>query len=182
MSHLPPAAQVLLMALAITAAVYDLRFRRIPNWLVLSGLLLGIGLNTLLFQIAGLRFSGLGAGLALLVYVPLYVLRAMGAGDVKLMAAVGAIVGPWNWLGIFLLTALAGGVIAILLLVIKGRLRTALWNAGYILREMSQFRAPYLKREELDVSHPQAVTLPHGSVIGLGCIAFLIIAACGGLV
>ena len=70
------------------AAVYDIRFRRIPNWLVLTGLVLGLGLNTFLFRWPGARASLLGIGLAFLIYFPLYLLRGMGAGDVKLMAAI----------------------------------------------------------------------------------------------
>ena len=54
----------------------------------------------------------------LLVYVPLYLIRGMGAGDVKLMAAVGAIAGPGHWLGIFLATAVIGGVVSLLVMAV----------------------------------------------------------------
>src|SRR5262249_21483655 len=82
MSFPPIAIQLVLSVLVIVAAVYDARFRRIPNWLVLSGLVLGIGLNGFLFEWSGLRTSFLGLGVAFLVYFPLYLLRGMGAGDV----------------------------------------------------------------------------------------------------
>jgi prepilin peptidase CpaA len=83
--------KVVLLALVLTAAFYDLRWRRIPNWLVLAGVLLGFGLNGFLSgaPLRGLLQALLGFGLASLVYFPLYVIRAMGAGDVKLMMAVG---------------------------------------------------------------------------------------------
>src|SRR2546425_3492211 len=96
LTPLPLELQVLLVLIVGTAAIYDLRFRRIPNWLVLLGLVFGLGMNTYLFHWEGLRRAGLGLGLAFLVYFPLHLLRAMGAGDVKLMAAVGSIVGPVN--------------------------------------------------------------------------------------
>ena len=177
MIHLPVIVQIVLGALVAVAAIYDVRWRRIPNWLVLSGPLAGFTLNPLLYGWAGLKLSLLGFGLAMLVYFPLYVVHGMGAGDVKLMAAVGAIAGPAAWFNILLLTALLGAAIAFVLLLLRGRLRSTLWNVGYILSELMRFRAPYLRREELDVNHPTAVTLPHGATIALGCLCFLAAAA-----
>src|SRR6266436_6462147 len=120
--------QIVLALVVIVAAIYDVRFRRIPNWLVLAGLVLGIGFNTFLFEWGGLRHSLFGLGLGLLIYFPLYLLRGMGAGDVKLMAVIGSIVGAANWLGIFLITAVLGGLVAMILLLVRGRLRNSLWN------------------------------------------------------
>jgi prepilin peptidase CpaA len=177
MIHLPVIVQVLLGALVGVAAIYDIRWRRIPNWLVLTGLLVGLTLNPLLYGWTGLKLSLLGLGLAMLVYFPLYAVHGMGAGDVKLMAAIGAIAGPDAWFNILLLTAVLGAAIALLLLLLRGRLRSTLWNVGYIISELMRFRAPYLRREELDVNHPTAVTLPHGATIALGCLCFLVAAA-----
>lgn len=70
MSLPPLVCQVVLVLLVLVAAVYDARYRRIPNWLVLSGLVLGLGFNTLLFEWRGLRYSLLGLGLGLLIYFP----------------------------------------------------------------------------------------------------------------
>jgi prepilin peptidase CpaA len=169
----PPAVfQVVLALVVIVAAVYDVRFRRIPNWLVLSALVLGIGLNTFLFEWSGLRFSLKGLGLGLVVYFPLYLLRGMGAGDVKLMAAIGSIVGAANWFGIFLITALLGGLLAIILLVGRGKLRSSLWNVGFLIQKLSTLQAPYA-REELDISSPKSMKLPHGLVIACGSLLFL---------
>ena len=60
----------------------------------------------------------------------MYMLHMTGAGDVKLLAAVGAMVGCSDFMGIFLLTALIGGVLAIILMLVKGRVRQTLWNVG----------------------------------------------------
>src|SRR5438552_10022495 len=131
---LPPLVfQVLMVLLVSTAAIYDVRFRRIPNWLVLIGLLLGLGFNVFLFEWRGLRLSLLGLGLASLIYFPLYLLRGMGAGDVKLMMALGSMVGWANWFGIFFITSILGGAVAMLLLVSRGKLRTALLNIQFLL-------------------------------------------------
>jgi len=166
---------ILLLALVIVAAITDLRSRRIPNWLTLSGVLSGLGMNIFLAEQwwEGLKFSliGLGAGFGL--YVILYVLRAMGAGDVKLMAATGAIVGWQNWFGIFIVTALLGGVLAIVFSILKKRLGTTFWNVGFILSEMKHGRPAYLGKEELDVKSAKAMRMPHGAVIALGTFIFV---------
>lgn len=173
---LPPVVfQILLVSLVLTASVYDIRFRRIPNWLVLTGLALGVGLNTILSGWTGARSSLLGFALAFLVYFPLYLLRGMGAGDVKLMAAVGSVVGAANWFGIFTITALLGGVIAVILLLARGRLRNALWNVGFLLQKIVAFKAPYA-REELDLSSPKSIKMPHGVVVAGGSVLFLVAA------
>src|SRR5262252_6472258 len=177
----PPGAEALLLAVVLGAAVYDVLYRRIPNWLTVSGVVLGLILNSFLFQSAspsvfgfsGLFFALKGLFLAFGVYVVLYAMRAMGAGDVKLMAAVGAIVGWENWFGIFIITAILGGVLSLVLVVSKGRLQKTLFNVGFILSEMKSGRPAYLKNEELDVKSKKALGLPHGAVIALGCVLFL---------
>jgi prepilin peptidase CpaA len=173
LTYLPPILQALLVLVVATAGIYDLRFRRIPNWLVLVGLVLGFALNAYLAGWAGLKTAGMGLGLAFLVYFPLYLLRAMGAGDVKLMGAVGAIVGPGNWLAVFVITAIIGGVVALFVLLFAGRVQKTFWNLGWILNEVIHLRAPYHSSEELDVRSPRAMRLPHGAVIALGAVVFL---------
>jgi prepilin peptidase CpaA len=175
MSDFPLVLQLVLAAVAVVAGVWDLRTRRIPNWLVLTGLLLGFLLNGFLFLGPGLVRSALGFGLALLIYFPMYLLRGMGAGDVKLMAALGAIAGWQRWIGIFIVSGILGGILAVLLTLARGRLRTTLWNVGFILSELAHFRAPHLTRAELNVDNPKAVTLPHGTVIALGVVVLLIL-------
>jgi prepilin peptidase CpaA len=171
---LPPIVlQVILLLTVCVAAIYDLRYRRIPNWVVLIGLLLGIGVNTFLFQWAGLERSLIGAAVGFLVYFPLYLLRGMGAGDVKLMAAVGAIVGWADWIGIFFLTALVGGFAAIALLASRSQLRRGFSNAGYLVIQLLSFRLPYARKEELDVKSEKSVKLAHGVTIAWGSVLFL---------
>ena len=164
--------QVVLVLMVTLAAVYDIRFRRIPNWLVLTGLVLGLGLNTIWFQWPGVRTSLLGIGLAFLIYFPLYLLRGMGAGDVKLMAAIGAIVGAADWLGIFVVSAVLGGIAATILLLSRGKLLNSLWNIGFLFQRLFSLKAPYA-REELDISSPRSLKLPHGVAIAGGSIIFL---------
>ena len=173
LTQLPAVMQVVLVLTVVTAASYDLRYRRIPNWLVLAALVVGFGLNTFLFEMAGLKRAALGMALALAIYFPLYLLRAMGAGDAKLMAALGSIVGPGNWIVLFVATAVLGGIVAVIVLLFAGRIRKTFWNVGWIINEIIHFRAPYHSSEELDVRSARAMRLPHGVAIALGSIAFL---------
>jgi prepilin peptidase CpaA len=177
---LPPGLQVLLALVAVVAGIYDIRYRRIPNWLALAGLLAGIAMNTFLFDLSGLKAAGMGLGLAFLIYLPLYLLRAMGAGDVKLMAALGAIAGPGNWFILFLFTAILGGFLGVIFLLFKGRIRKTFWNMGWILHEILHLRAPYHSSEELDVRSDRAVRMPHGAVIALATLALLSVQAIRG--
>jgi prepilin peptidase CpaA len=177
LERLPWIIQLLLAAMVLTAGYFDLRYRRIPNWLTLPGFLVGLALNAFLSFRPGqgllLRNAALGLALAMLVYFPLYLLRGMGAGDVKLMAAIGSLVGWRDWLAIFVFSGIIGGVLAVVLMLAKGRMRKTLYNTGHIVWEMVHLRAPHLRSEELDVSNPRAFTLPHGAVIALGALALL---------
>jgi prepilin peptidase CpaA len=170
----PPGINVTLISLVLVAAFCDLRYRRIPNWLTISGVLAGIALNSFIYRgWPGLRLSLAGLAVGFAAYFFLYSLRAMGGGDVKLMTAIGALVGIRDWFGIFLITAIVGGVAGFAMVAMRGRLKKTLWNVGFILSEMKRGRPAYLGREELDVRSPKSVGLPHGAVIALGAILFL---------
>ncbi len=177
MTYLPPVVQALLALVVIIAGVSDFRTRRVPNWLTLSGVVLGIGLNSFLYETEGLWTSLKGLGLALLIYLPLYMLRGMGAGDVKLMAAVGAIAGPANWFGILVLTSVFGALSAIVLVTFKHRLRQTFLNIWVILISLRHRQAPFESNPQLDVRNEQAIRLPHAVVIACGTLTFLAAAA-----
>lgn len=177
LSYPPLIFRVLLILITFVAGAYDIRYRRIPNWLTLMGVLFGLGFHAFLFEWPGIVFSAKGLALAMLIYFPLFVLRGMGAGDVKLMAAVGALVGAWNWIGIFVITGVLGGLFAILLAMSHGALRKTVQNVIYLLTEIAHLRRPYVGRSELDIRNPNALRLPHGAVIALGSGLFLLAAA-----
>lgn len=168
--------QILVAAIVLVAAATDLRSRRIPNWLTLSGVCAGLLMNYFISGLPGIRTSLSGMLLGFGAYFVLYCLRAMGAGDVKLMAAVGAIVGPANWVAVFIATAVAGGVLAVALMIWKGRVKETLGNTLFIFGELLQFRAPHKKRTHLDVKDPRALNMPHGVAIAAGTVACLLLA------
>lgn len=128
-------AIVLLLVSAATA--FDVRSHRIPNWLVFSGALVGIVYHA--FSPYGLgAFSSLkGLVVGLAAFMPLYMLRAMGAGDVKLMAMVGAFLGPASALGAVLTTFIAGGVLAIAAAIRNRAMPRLLENLRFMMADVT---------------------------------------------
>ena len=169
------AIKVTLLGIALLAGIWDWRSRRIPNWLTLSGAAAGIGMNALFAGQPGVQASIFGLLVAIGIYVPLYLLRGMGAGDVKLMAALGAIAGPRNWLMIFLASALLGGFMAVIVALRRGRLRQTWWNTGTILFALSHGVKPYEANPDLDVHNEKALRIPHGTVIAGGVVLSLLL-------
>src|SRR5260370_1495562 len=106
MTPLPLASEIALAGLVVVAAVYDIRLRRIPNWLAAAGFCLGFILKTAILRLDGLALAGLGAMLALALYLPLFALRALGGGDVKLMCAIAALTVPRNLIILLLLPSI----------------------------------------------------------------------------
>lgn len=171
-------AMGVLLPLLVVACWQDYGNYQIRNTLVLAGALLGISLNTLLFASTGTLDSLTGCGIGLLLLLPFYLLRVMGAGDVKLMAMVGAFVGPTDILGIFLSTLIAGGMLALIVSLHKGMLRRLLENIiGIFIRAFRIDKSSSLQ-DSLPVSDTTAGSvgkLPYAIAITLGTVAFLII-------
>lgn len=101
------------VALLAIATVTDLAWRRIPNWLTGPFLVAGIAVSGWLHGWRGVAQSGEGIGLGLLLYGILFWLGGMGAGDVKLCAAIGAWIGPGQLFLAMIFAALAGGLMAL---------------------------------------------------------------------
>lgn len=173
---LHPALQIGLLTLVVTAAIYDLRFRRVPNWLTLAGVVVGVGGHAAVSGWAGCKTALAGLGLGFGAYLVLYLLQGVGAGDVKLMAAVGAIAGSRDWLLIFLFTAMSGGLLALIVITMRGRVRTTLRNIGFVFGELLHLRQPFLRRDELSVQSKMSVKLPHAISIAAGSVLFLLVA------
>ena len=169
-----PLIQLLLGGTVLVAAVYDLKFRRIPNSLTIPALAGGLALNAFLGGLHGLLWAAAGLALGGTAYLALYWLRAMGAGDVKLMAAAGSIIGPQHWVTLFIWSALAGGVVAIVTILRGGLARRSGRNVVRILGELLRLRAPHRADPSLDIRHESSATTPHGVAIAIG--AFLLLA------
>jgi prepilin peptidase CpaA len=156
------------LMLLLSVAVYtDLKERRIPNKLTVSGLFVGLAFAAVLeggFPTMGL----LGAGLALILSFPVVALGALGAGDAKLLAAVGSFVGPAGVVSVLLYGALAGGVLALAVAFRRGTLWAVIKNSlKLFLHTITLGR--YGERFGLD--SPGAQTVPYGVAIAAGALA-----------
>jgi len=160
----------ILLGIVATAAFIDFRTRRIPNWLTLSAVLLGLVLQTVLHGVPGLKAGGLGLLVgAGLFFVP-FALGGMGPGDVKLMAAVGAFLGPLGALWAVLMTGVAGGVLALLWAALHGRLGRAFQRTGVLIGAAVDPRRraamPSLEKEP-NWSIPYGVAIAFGVALAL---------------
>jgi len=180
---------LLLLALLAAAVATDVRSRRIPNRLVGFGMLAGLTLHSTVTPGAGLfsvpfggvgfllALGGLALGLALML--PLYALGAMGAGDVKMMAMIGAFMGPQEMLGVTLCSLVAGGVLALVFAIRDGSLRKVMANVrtmmlGSVLRGISGGGAR--------LEGPQETTgkLPYAIAIACGTVGYLLLTRLAG--
>lgn len=180
-----PTVMSILCALLLVAVWNDVKQYRIPNKLVFVGAALGLLLNSVLPEGQGFvsdapgaigllkALAGLGVGLAIML--PLYILRAMGAGDVKLMAMVGAFLGPQATIGAILLTFAIGGAMSLLFAVKHKSLARLLSNVSTMLKT-SAFKILFFN--EIPTLDPAAVSagrLPYGVAIAAGTISYFVL-------
>jgi prepilin peptidase CpaA len=155
------------------AAVSDLRDRTIPNWITVGGFALGIAANIYVYGPWGILTALGGFGLAVLIYLPLYLLRAMGGGDLKLMAALGTVLGATLWFQLFIFTSIVGLIVALVVLLIRGALSTTIRNVGFIVSSLVRLKAPHKERPDLDVGSAKAIKLAHGATIAIGALVLV---------
>jgi len=156
---------------AVIAGVSDWRSRRIPNWLTVPGLLLGIAANSASRGWPGAKDSLLGAGLGLLLLLPFVLVRSLGVGDWKLVGALGAFLGPHNLINVLFATVLIAGLMALILIVWKGRIRRTLGNIGRMLGAVFSFHLP---GQELSLDNPAALKIPFGVAVALAVILYTV--------
>ena len=159
----------LLIPLAAVITYYDVRYRRIPNAAALATLIAGLLTNALIGGWNGgarsLEGAAIGFGLMLL----LRIFGAMGAGDVKLFAAVGAVIGSQQILTTFSVVVITGGALAVCLSLVNGTLRGTLQRVQLIFRNLltgwrpPQFPTPPDKRQTI----PYGVAITFGALISL---------------
>jgi len=162
-----------LVALAAAAAWTDLRTRRIPNALTVGGAGLALALRAVEGGTTMLTSGLLGLAIAFGLALPLFALGAMGGGDVKLLAAVGAFLGTERLLVGLLAIAVTGGLVALVVAIRHGRLAETVGRAA---RLPVRFLLPAHLRPDLGgasertIDTPDALTIPYGVPIGLGAV------------
>ncbi|MBZ5521799.1 MAG: prepilin peptidase [Acidobacteriia bacterium] len=149
-------------------AACDIMSRRIPNAVTYSGVALGIVLRTSLLGWQGLGTALAGGLIGGGIFFFFYLIRGMGGGDVKLMAALGCITGPWLILQIVTACALAGGVMAIAVMIYKKRAVRTIRNVGALLR--FRFLHGAQMHPTLNIDSPESLRMPYGIAIAAGAL------------
>lgn len=159
----------LALAVALWAGWLDWRSRRIPNWLTVSGFALGVGVNTVLSGWSGLKGSLEGTGIGIGVLLIPVMFRGIGAGDLKLVGALGACLGPWKLVSILLVSIFIAGIMAIVETVRRRRIKETLSNLGVLLRAFVTFGMG--SREALvTLDDPGSLRLPFGVATALAVV------------
>jgi prepilin peptidase CpaA len=154
-------------ACAFIGSVFDVKSRRVPNLLTgpaaLFGLLLHLSLGGW-HELANSAAAGLICGLVFLIF---YLAGGMGAGDVKLIAAVGCLCGLHNIAFLLALTGIAGGVMAVALALVNGRLKQTFLNViALVSHHRSEGLTPH---PEINVLNSGTLRLPYALAITAGC-------------
>ena len=144
---------------ATVAGVLDWRYRRIPNWLTVSGFVAGMAANTMLHRWPGLKAALLGSLLGLGLLLPFVLIRSLGAGDWKLAGALGACLGPSQMLTVLTGTILVAGLMALAVVIRKGRLKQTLLNIAHLLAALFSLRMP---SHAVSLDDPQSTKIPFG--------------------
>ncbi|MGH9875236.1 MAG: A24 family peptidase [Pyrinomonadaceae bacterium] len=160
------ATGVLFIPLAFTITYMDVRYRRIPNKLVLVTLLSGIAVNAFFGAWHGLFASLGGLAIAFGLMFMFHLFGTMGAGDVKLFAAIGAVVGSSLVLPTFLIVALTGGVLAVCKMVYSRRAVTTMLGVGQFFVGL----LPGQRVPRISVPSDPSYTLPYAVPICLGSV------------
>jgi len=162
----------LLFFVLLIAVIFDIKYKKIPNWLTYPTIMIGLINNAFTYGSTGLLFSvgGLGTGIGLLLIY--YLLGGMGAGDVKLMGAVGAFLGAKGVFYAFLATSIIGGLFAIFILAWSGDLKLTMKRYGIMLKSF------LLTRQFLYMAPSEkvkALKMPYGVAIALGTITTILL-------
>ena len=159
-------ASAVLTALLLAAAWSDVRYRRIPNVLTVTGLVAALALRLLVGPAAAIE-GLIGILLAFVVVLPFFVLGVMGGGDTKLLMMIGAFMGPRQFLWAAVLIAIIGGMMAVVDAGRRGALIPVLLNCGQIMKHWATFGRRGANRSIASVG---AMTIPYGVAIATGAL------------
>ena len=162
-----------LLIILLPAVVFDYRYHKIPNVISLSGWVIGPVLYTLSDVLPSVSSSIYGFLLIFAFTIPLYVLRWMGAGDVKLMASVGAVVGIEYALTVLFGIIITGAVMGVIMLLHRNLFKDSFQRYGTMLAAGMMLKKPiYLapNEQEQKVVLPYAIPIAVGTFLSVGLI------------
>jgi prepilin peptidase CpaA len=163
---------IVLVGVLATASATDLGRYRIPNWLTFPAMVAGLGLNTIAAGARGLLFSIEGLFLGMGLFIILYCMGGMGAGDVKLMGAVWSMLGPHMVLTAALCTTVVGGIYALAIIALHPAARA---TRAAMKGTMIAFLYSHSLRYDGPVTEGGAPKLSYGVVIAVGTMAAVIL-------
>jgi prepilin peptidase CpaA len=160
----------ILIPAIVLASWIDYRQRRVPNWLNGALALAGFIVQGSLFGVEGLQaaFLGLSVGFGVLI-VP-WLMGGMGAGDVKLMMAIGAWIGPWLTLLSFCVGGLVGGAIALVMIAAAGKTWAAYANLMTIAHKVSSRERVFSEFGSAKSFGNTSALLPYGVPLTIGTL------------
>ena len=163
------AERILPALLALTGGIIDRLSSRIPNWLTIPGLAIGIAVNTWSRGWSGTKESLLGAGLGLVMLLWFILLRLVGTGDLKVIVALGAFYGPSRLFDVFFIAVLVNALLALGLMIKERRLLVGLKNIGSIFLAVFGFRR---LDPELTLDNPKALKLRFGELVAIAVVLY----------
>ena len=172
METIAPWSTWLVAAVLVEAAIIDGLKLKVPNWLTYHLAAGGLAQAAFLAGWPGLGWSIAGLALGLALLMPLYMIGGMGAGDVKLLAGVGAWMGPTIVLGSFVVSAIVGGVMAAAMVARSGQYARHLAMGHTIGGEILAIRSPSRLSEIAAARKPTMMLLPYGIPIAVGSIGY----------
>jgi prepilin peptidase CpaA len=166
------AAGTVFLAVLLLASWTDVRSRRIPNWLTVVGMVVGLGFHAA--RGAGpLAVGLLGVAAAFVVALPFFLSGALGGGDAKLLMVVGAFFGPVDFLLASLVIALVGGALALGEAARQGALGPVLASCGHLLLRWASSAG----RHAGELGVKQRLAVPYGVAISAGSVFWWLIRA-----
>jgi prepilin peptidase CpaA len=171
-----PEVWMLAVLLAAVAGWTDWRSRRIPNWLTVPGLVIGIAANSIAGGWSGAKDSLLGAALGFALLLPFALIKSLGMGDLKLVTALGAFLGPQRLLLVLFVTILVNGLMALFLVIWKKRVRQTLRNLSHMLTALFSFHLP---GPQLTLDTPESLKVPFGVAVAVAVILYTVRQAWG---
>lgn len=167
---LPVATDVCALLLLGVCAYWDLRYRKIPNWATLPGVILGLVMNCLLHGWAGIRTSGTGLLVGFGALLVLFVLSWMGGGDVKLMAAIGALKGYPFVVSALWYSLIAGVLLGVVMLIWNRKTLRTFKNLCLVIASRL---SPLVPKQ--DIKREETQKIPFGLAIVLGTLWAMIV-------
>jgi prepilin peptidase CpaA len=162
------------LALTLMAAISDWRTHKIPNWLTVSGAITGVFLRSVISGWSGAKASLEGAGLALALLLPLVLLRALGAGDWKLVGAVGAFLGPILVLFILFGSIVGSALMGTVQMIKTKRVRETLMNIVVLVRGFAIFG--FQPNPKVSLDNPDLMKVPFGVAVAAATLVCFVVA------